>query len=578
MSFLTKLFGRKLRDKGKDDANRVVAAKSRPEPKSTGTTLREAADASMPVKKVEKEKAQEKPSALEIKDTGTTLRPMEPKEIITPLTKEKEAPELSALEMAKRRDWEVKTLPVWEPGDVILDTYEVEDVISGGMGHVYIANHKNWNVKLAIKSPNEMMLSDRDFFARILREANSWTELGLHPNIAYCYYVRNIEDIPHIVVEYVDGGNLRQWIQDGKCIDYRTNLDLAIQFCHGMEYAHAKGMIHRDIKPENVLMTKDGVLKITDFGLVRERRSGGGDQVSEVGSNEGTRKPVERGLTTVGTLMGTEGYMAPEQAESAGDVDERADIFSSGVCLYEMFCGNKPYGITYGEKQDAPDPVELSGDDQFPSDIAAVLLKCAQWEPKHRYSSFKEIRQELSKTYKRLFDEESLYAELEILDIEADGLNNQGVSYFELGNKENALSCWEKALEINATHIGTTYNLSLLEWRGGKIYDSEILRRLDNCEGNPSADKEELAALKAYIHAERFDLDAAKDVLKVYPGRYEALFSGCSIGQISLINSIKGHTAAVRSVAITPDGRYAVSGSDDHTLRVWEFIWNLEFD
>ena len=124
------------------------------------------------------------------------------------------------------------------------------------MGRVYIAHHKGWNVKLAIKSPNEMMLSDRNNFARVLREANSWTELGLHPNIAYCYYVRSIEDVPHIFVEYVDGGNLEQWIAEGKCIDYRVSLDLAIQFCHGMEHAHSKGMIHRDIKPENVLMTK----------------------------------------------------------------------------------------------------------------------------------------------------------------------------------------------------------------------------------------------------------------------------------------------------------------------------------
>jgi len=117
--------------------------------------------------------------------TGTTLR--KPEESPTPPQK-KEGPELTALEMAKRKDWDIKFLPIWKPGDVILDTYEVEDVISGGMAHVYIANHNKWNVKLAIKSPNEMMLSDRDFFARILREANSWTELGLHPNIAYCYY------------------------------------------------------------------------------------------------------------------------------------------------------------------------------------------------------------------------------------------------------------------------------------------------------------------------------------------------------------------------------------------------------
>jgi hypothetical protein len=100
--------------------------------------------------------------------TGTTLRPSDDS---TRITQKKPTTELTDLEIAAKQEWEVKTLPVMKAGDVILDTYEVEDVISGGMGHVYMANHNKWNVKLAIKSPNEMMLSDRDFFARILREA-----------------------------------------------------------------------------------------------------------------------------------------------------------------------------------------------------------------------------------------------------------------------------------------------------------------------------------------------------------------------------------------------------------------------
>ena len=231
MSFLSNLFGKSKKNLLESKPLSTPAEKHLPEPVRGGTTLR--------------------------KQEGTP-------------PEKKAGPELSALEMAERQSWEVKSLPVWKPGDEILGLYRVEDVIeTGGMGRVYIAHHKGWNVKLAIKSPNEMMLSDRNNFARVLREANSWTELGLHPNIAYCYYVRSIEDVPHIFVEYVDGGNLRQWIAEGKCIDYRVSLDLAIQFCHGMEHAHSKGMIHRDIKPENVLMTKDGMLKITDFGLVR---------------------------------------------------------------------------------------------------------------------------------------------------------------------------------------------------------------------------------------------------------------------------------------------------------------------
>jgi WD40 repeat protein/serine/threonine protein kinase len=523
MSFLSSLFGKSKKNLPESIPPSTPAEKSLPEPVRGGTTLRKQEDAP-PEKKSD--------------------------------------PELSALEMAERQSWEVKRLPVWEKGDEILGLYRVEDVLAGGMGRVYIAHHKGWNVKLAIKSPNEMMLSDRNNFARVLREANSWTELGLHPNIAYCYYVRSIEDVPHIFVEYVDGGNLRQWITDGKCIDYRVSLDLAIQFCHGMEYAHSKGMIHRDIKPENVLMTKDGVLKITDFGLVR---SG-----AVIGAGKGKAVVSGKGMTRLGDVMGTEGFMAPEQFTDATGVDERADIFSFGVCLYEMCCEARPYDITIGKRKDAPDPVKLSHDKKFPPALAEVLKKCVQWERDKRYGAFKEIRERLCTIYCKLYGEESLYAELELVDLEANGLNNRGVSYFELGRKEEALSCWEQALKLNPMHPEVTYNQGLALWRNIKIADDELLRRLDNCGNNPAADKEKLAEFKAFIHAERQDVNAARDVLKEFTGKYEALFSGKDNKHEQFVRSLEGHTGAVSSVALVPDGRYVVSSSYDNTLRVWE--------
>ena len=452
---------------------------------------------------------------------------------------------------------------MWKKGEEILGLYRVEEVIdTGGMGLVYIAHHKGWNVKLAIKSPNEMMLSDRNNFARVLREANSWTELGLHPNIAYCYYVRSIEDVPHIFVEYVDGGNLRQWIAEGKCIDYRVSLDLAIQFCHGMEHAHSKGIIHRDIKPENALMTKDGVLKITDFGLVRTG--------AVIETHKGTTGISGKGMTRLGDVMGTEGFMAPEQFTDAAGVDERADIFSFGVCLHEMCCGARPYGITIGERKEAPDPVKLSRDEKFPPALSEVLTKCVLWERDKRYVTFKEIRESLNTIYRDLFEQESPFAELELVDLEADGLNNRGVSYFELGRRGEALSCWEQAISLNRTHLEATYNQGLILWRDGKIADDEVLRRIENCGHNPSADKRRLAEFKAFIHAERMDFVAAMEVLKGFPGRFDDMFFGKDIPKETSVRILQGHAGWVESVAVSPDGRHIVSGSDDTTLRVWE--------
>ena len=358
-----------------------------------------------------------------------------------PVPERKRAPEPDPVEIALDQSWVVKSLPEWKPGEEILGLYRVLDMKEGGMGRVYIAHHKGWNVKLAIKSPNEMMLADRNNFARVLREASSWIELGLHPNIAYCYYVRSIEDVPHIVVEYVDGGSLREWIVEGKGTDYRVSLDQAIQFCHGMEYAHSKGMIHRDIKPENILLTKDGILKITDFGLVHRRKDTALRQIKASHLHSSAK-----GITHVGDLMGTPGFISPEQYQDAAGVDERADIFSFGVCLYEMCCGAMPFEITEGDPREAPDPVVLSNDRNFPPPLAEVLKKCVEWDRNRRYRSFKELRDNLTAIYRGLYGKESPYAELELLDLEADGLNNRAVSYFDLGKREEAASCWKKRL------------------------------------------------------------------------------------------------------------------------------------
>ncbi|MCG7851495.1 MAG: protein kinase [Methanosarcinaceae archaeon] len=124
-------------------------------------------------------------------------------------------------------------------GDVILDLYEVQDIIGeGGFGTVYKVYHKDWHTELAVKSPNENTLAEREYLRRYLREAEVWIDLGLHPNIVSCYYVRDLGGIPRIFMEYVPGGSLKDRISQG--IDLKDALDLAIQICRGMAYAHKK--------------------------------------------------------------------------------------------------------------------------------------------------------------------------------------------------------------------------------------------------------------------------------------------------------------------------------------------------
>ena len=491
-------------------------------------------------------------------ENGTVFRPAE-----TGLTREKTGPGLTALEIAEQKAWEAKTLPDWNKGDMVLETYLIEDMFEGGMGRVYIAEHKDWKTKLAIKQPNEMMLSQKDLFARILREANSWVELGLHPNIAYCYYVRNIEDVPHIVVEYVDGGNLLEWIADGKCMDYKTNLDLAIQFCHGMEWAHKKGMIHRDLKPENVLMTKDGLLKITDFGLVKTGSAAIG------GRHTSTRQNHK--ISTASNLygeFGTPGYYAPEQLDDPSGVDERADIFSFGVCLYEMFCGARPYDITIGPRQEPPEPAKVSLDDNFPPDLAALLKKCIQWNREDRPGEFEEIRKELTRIHLSLFNEPGPHAELELVELEADGLNNRGVSFMDLGREGDAVRCWQEVHETNSTHPQAVYNMSVVRWRRGEITDVEVLRCLDDCLNDQSVDHDLLSDLKALVHIMRLDIKSAEVELATRPDRFDAVLSGRNLGYIKCTRCIGA--GYVTSLSYSPDGRGAVVANNGKTIREWD--------
>ncbi len=363
-------------------------------------------------------------------------------------------------------------VPSWEPGDIILNRYKVEQVESGSMGKVYISEHLGWGVKMAIKSPRPEVLADREGLKRILKEANSWVRMGMHPNVAACYYVLGINKIPHIFVEFIDGGNLSDWIKSGRCRNLRTALTLAIQFCHGMEYTHKQGIIHRDIKPPNVMITKNSLVKITDFGILLST----GENVKD---SKDVKSAAKSGDTdaTIG-FRGTPGYASPEQLRSAHDVDQRTDIYSFGLCLWVMLCGTKPYRNNAVEEA-VPTPTPSSPGVVFPPELKDVLIKSVAYNPDDRYKNFAEMRAALNEAYVAAFKTACPYAELTNIDLRADSLNNRAVSMFELGESKEAAACLGRTLEINDMLPEAVYNLILLKWRSGMISPARILRQID---------------------------------------------------------------------------------------------------
>ena len=163
-------------------------------------------------------------------------------------------------------------------GNPVLDTYKVlDDAIHGGMGSVWRVHHESWNTDLAMKRPQPRFFAEAGSGRKeeFIKECENWINLGLHPNIVSCYYVREIGGVPTIFSEWMDNGSLKNRIKDGSLYEGTEEelqeriLDIAIQTARGLQYSHENNLIHQDVKPGNILLTKDWDAKVADFGLAK---------------------------------------------------------------------------------------------------------------------------------------------------------------------------------------------------------------------------------------------------------------------------------------------------------------------
>jgi serine/threonine protein kinase len=314
---------------------------------------------------------------------------------------------------------ETKALP--GPASLIgrrVSHYRVIEVIGGGgMGMVYRAEDLKLGRRVAVKFLPEELANDPVSLRRLEREAQTASSLN-HPNICTIYAIEEYEGQPFIVMELLEGDTLLhcQSTSEPEVIQPAALLDIAIQICHGLQAAHDKGIIHRDIKPTNIFLTKQGPVKILDFGLAKLASH---EVVEEIGSPEGGvqtilpqtqssvakeadtefSRRVHANLTRTGIAIGTAGYMSPEQLRKE-KLDARTDLFSFGLVLYEMATGRRPFtGETTAAVHDAilnqTPPAVNYLNSTVPRRLDAVIAKALEKDRWRRYQSAAEMQADL---------------------------------------------------------------------------------------------------------------------------------------------------------------------------------------
>ena len=223
----------------------------------------------------------------------------------------------------------------WKVGDLVANRYKIIEIKKGGMGIVYISYDNKANEPVAIKTYIEHEENYREIVESFRSEALTWIKLGKHRNIVQAKYVLDIENKPYIFMEYISSEDekspsLKNLLIKGK-LGHDKCLNFAIQFCDGMIHATnvIPGMIHRDIKPENILITPNGVLNISDFGLTK----------------------VFYSISNLGSFVGTVPYTSPEQCLGLAMMDISSDIYSFGVVLYQMFTSTLPFKVEKHEEE-----------------------------------------------------------------------------------------------------------------------------------------------------------------------------------------------------------------------------------
>ena len=456
------------------------------------------------------------------------------------------------------------------PPDAI-GRYRIEAELGrGGMGTVYRAHDPVLDRVVAVKVLASDLLAEPGMRERFLREARSAARLQ-HPNVVTVYEFGEVDGVPFIAMEFLEGDDLAAAVGLGRLPDLDSRLAVVAQLCDGLAYAHRHGVVHRDVKPSNVYLLPDGTVKIVDFGIARLE---GGTMA-----------------TRTGELLGTPGYMAPEQFAGAV-VDHRVDQWAAGVILYELVVGRRPFdagtvsALIYQIVHTPPPPVDAAAAGAPPA-LLAVLARVLDKDPERRFADLEALGRALREVRDPLRTHAvaavpgagaqatvatprppSLAARAAGASAQPGAVPSGAVAGTPVRRQTTFIvdGAFGEARRIQSVLLSPDDSLLV----AGGIDGSVALWDLET--------REKIASLRNRVHL-RTGHGSLTTAL-AFSGDGALLASGHLDGAIYLwevasgleLDVRLGHEGAVGGVALTPDGRTLVSGGADATLKFWDLV------